>query len=127
VIRLRRQWSADKVIIEDAGSGKSLWQEFRTQGPFIPLMWKVATSKEERFVGSLGEIEAGIILLPNEAPWLETFRSELRAFPSGRHDDQVDSMTQFIQFQLKNWKWTLTDYDASGRARAIVRLRERPY
>jgi phage terminase large subunit-like protein len=34
--------------------------------------------------------------LPEEAPWLGEYQRELLGFPSGRHDDQVDSTTQFI-------------------------------
>ncbi|NWK99112.1 hypothetical protein DM806_26335 [Sphingobium lactosutens] len=127
VIRLHRQWSADKVVIEDAGSGKSLWQEFCHQGPFRPLMWSVTQDKETRFVGTLGEVEAGNLLLPVQAPWLEAFRSELKAFPSGGHDDQVDSFSQFEQFQLNSWKWVETQYDAKGRPLRVVRKSKREW
>ncbi len=126
VVRLWRTWSADKVLIEDAGSGKSLWQEFRTSGPFTPLMWAVRQGKEERFVGCLAEIEEGRILLPTNAKWLDAFKSELRAFPSGRYDDQVDSLVQFIQFQRRSWKWARTVFNEHGRAKQLVRLRRRP-
>jgi predicted phage terminase large subunit-like protein len=36
------------------------------------------------------------VLLPAEAPWLDEFRTELLRFPQGRHDDQVDSLSQFL-------------------------------
>ncbi|WP_051132610.1 phage terminase large subunit [Sphingobium bisphenolivorans] len=127
VIRLWRQWTADRVIIEDAGSGKSLWQEFCHQGPFRPLMWSVTQDKETRFVGTLGEVEARNLLLPAQALWLDAFRSELKAFPSGRHDDQVDSFSQFVQFQLNNWKWVETQYDAKGRPLRVVRKSKRDW
>ena len=44
--------------------------------------------------------EAGHVLLPKEAPWFATFLDELLAFPRGRHDDQVDSVSQFLK-----WAW----------------------
>jgi len=34
--------------------------------------------------------------LRNEAPWLGDLLAELLAFPNGRHDDQVDSVSQFL-------------------------------
>jgi hypothetical protein len=34
--------------------------------------------------------------LPAEAPWLAGWLEELLAFPSGRHDDQVDSTSQSL-------------------------------
>ncbi len=127
VIREKRKWAADQIVIEDAGSGKSLFQEFHVQGPFKPILWPVTDSKDERLIGCLGEIEAGHLLLPEEAPWLDMFLSELRAFPNGRHDDQVDSMTQFILFQLRNWKWALSEYEPNGRLSRTVRLQQRPW
>ena len=33
---------------------------------------------------------------PAAAPWLDEFRSEMLRFPQGRHDDQVDSLSQFL-------------------------------
>ncbi|MET4120500.1 hypothetical protein ABIB90_007540 [Bradyrhizobium sp. JR4.1] len=39
--------------------------------------------------------------LPSDAPWLDEYLSELLAFPYGRHDDQVDSTSQFL-----NWAAT---------------------
>lgn len=127
VYRLRKQWAADKVLIEDAGSGKSLWQELRVGGKFLPVMIRPAVSKEERFTGSLAEVEAGHFLLPRDATWLEAFRSEVRAFPLGRYDDQVDSFSQFVNYQLKHWQYILTQYTPQGRKRNLVRLRKRPW
>lgn len=127
VIRLHKIWQADLVIIEDACSGKSLWQDLRASGPFRPLMIKPWSSKEERFVGTLGEVEAGNILLPTEAPWLEAFRAELKAFPNGRHDDQVDSFSQAVHFQIKSWRWAMTERRPDGRVVRLVRDRKRPW
>lgn len=127
VVRLWRHWSADLVLIEDAGSGKSLWQEFRQTGPLRPYMCHPRESKEERFVGSLGEVEAGRILLPIEADWLPALRSELKAFPAGRYDDQVDSFSQFVQFQLKHWRWAETECDEDGRPIEVIRERQRSW
>ncbi len=41
-------------------------------------------------------IEAGHVALPTGAPWLADFLFELLAFPNGRHDDQVDSVSQLL-------------------------------
>jgi hypothetical protein len=34
--------------------------------------------------------------VPTRAPWLEDFQVEILAFPAGRHDDQVDALSQFL-------------------------------
>jgi len=90
-------------------------------------MIKPWSSKEERFVGTLGEVEAGNILLPLQAPWLDAFRAELKAFPNGRHDDQVDSFSQFVMFQLQNWRWTLAERTPEGRLIRPIRQQKRPW
>jgi hypothetical protein len=41
-------------------------------------------------------IEQGLVYLPRGAPWLESLRQEIRMFPRGSHDDQVDSISQFL-------------------------------
>jgi phage terminase large subunit-like protein len=45
--------------------------------------------------------EAGSVLFPSKAPWLSDFISELLAFPSGRHDDQVDSLSQALTWNVE--------------------------
>jgi hypothetical protein len=34
--------------------------------------------------------------LPTFAPWRGDFESELLSFPNGRHDDQVDTVSQIL-------------------------------
>jgi predicted phage terminase large subunit-like protein len=94
------RWTPDVVLIEDANSGKSLWQEFRATRAWRPVMWKPDRSKEERLIGVTGQLEAGMLALPVDAPWLDDFRRELRAFPYGRNDDQVDALSQFFEYYL---------------------------
>ncbi len=115
IIRLWKTWKADRVLIEKAGAGTSVAQDIRNTGLFVPILCKPALDKETRFTGCFGEIETGLILLPTTAPWLETFRKELQAFPLGKHDDQVDSLSQFINHQRTQWSWVITHYDENGR------------
>ena len=128
MIRLWQQWKPDRVLIEDAGAGKSVAQDIRLSGKFAPMLCKVATDKMSRFTGCFGEIEAGNILLPVEASWLDEFRKELRAFPHGRHDDQVDSLSQFINHQKRHWAWVITEIDPiTQRVRRPVHHSYRPW
>lgn len=127
VIDLRNRYRADKVIMEEAGSGYALYQDLRATGDLRLVMISPASSKEERFNGCLAEVEAGHFLLPVEAPWLDDFRRELQAFPDGKHDDQVDSFSQFVLYQLQNWRSLLEQRDSSGRLRHLVRLSKRPW
>jgi hypothetical protein len=43
-------------------------------------------------------IENGFVHLPKEAGWLAEYLHELTAFPRGRHDDQVDSTAQMLDW-----------------------------
>jgi predicted phage terminase large subunit-like protein len=43
-------------------------------------------------------IEAGSVFVPRQAPWLDKFRAELLAFPMGRYDDQVDALSQGLDY-----------------------------
>ena len=41
-------------------------------------------------------LEAGKVFLRKGALWLDELRSEILAFPQGRHDDQVDALSQLM-------------------------------
>ena len=41
-------------------------------------------------------IVGGISFFPKEATWLADLEHELATFPVGKHDDQVDSISQFL-------------------------------
>ena len=55
--------------------------------------------KLSRTEAQLTDFESGRVILPRHAPWLGEFLNELLAFPNSRHDDQVDSVTQFLGWQ----------------------------
>jgi phage terminase large subunit-like protein len=68
--------------------------------------------KETRFAVQTDKIERGMVHIPRAADWLPEFKRKLLAFPNGRHDDQVDSMTQFLDWIGRR----------RGRARCELRL-----
>lgn len=41
-------------------------------------------------------IESGNVFLPRQAEWVHDFVEEAASFPKGKHDDQVDSMSQAL-------------------------------
>jgi predicted phage terminase large subunit-like protein len=43
-------------------------------------------------------IENGFVYLPEKAAWLEGYIAELTIFPWGKHDDQVDSTSQALDW-----------------------------
>lgn len=54
--------------------------------------------KQTRMRSAIPKIEGGALFLPKSATWLENFLLEYLAFPNGTHDDQMDAMSQFL-----NW------------------------
>ena len=101
VVELARKFRASTILIEDAMTGTSLIQHLRalaTPGVPMPIAIKPVGSKVERFNAETPAIEARHVHRPAAAPWLEDLRRELAQFPNGRHDDQVDSISQFLNY-----------------------------
>jgi len=46
-------------------------------------------------------IENGFVSIPQNAPWLAEYLHEMTVFPNGKHDDQVDSTAQFLDWFKK--------------------------
>src|SRR5260370_18448847 len=68
------------------------------KGMARPIGGKPEGSKVDRMAAQSAKIEAGHVHLPNSAAWLGEFLTELLSFPNGRHDDQVDSVSQFLRW-----------------------------
>lgn len=103
-IRLARDYQARALLVEDQASGTQLIQMLRKEQPSgvpRPIPRKPEGDKLSRLAGITAMIEAGQLLLPAEAPWLLTFKQELLAFPSGRHDDQVDALSQLMNWMVR--------------------------
>jgi predicted phage terminase large subunit-like protein len=95
---------AETVLIEDAGPGMNLLQDLRAsppQGFTRPVGVKPEGSKVDRMAAQSAKIEAGHLHLPRSASWLAELLHELLAFPYGRHDDQVDSVSQLLFWQQR--------------------------
>ena len=96
-----RRYHADTILIEDKVTGTALIQQMRqekTIGVPNPVACTPQGDKVSRLIAESPAIEAGQVLLPEAADWLDPLRSEVAQFPNGRHDDQVDSISQYL-----NW------------------------
>lgn len=96
-IALHERWRSLATLVEDKGSGTSLLQEMRATGlPAIPF--QPSGDKVMRMHAQSVRFEAQSVYLPRAAPWLDELVAELLAFPAGRHDDQVDSISQALEW-----------------------------
>nr|WP_321440526.1 phage terminase large subunit [uncultured Hyphomonas sp.] len=94
------RWVPDRVLIENAASGKPLFQELRSQSKRMEI-FALSTpkdTKEERLRAQTQRLSEGLIKVPAEAHWLASFRQELLGFPNARNDDVVDALTQALKF-----------------------------
>jgi predicted phage terminase large subunit-like protein len=95
-IALAKKYRPKAVLIEDKGSGTSLIQELRWESSLRPISIRPTADKVTRLSIQSAKIEAGQVHLPERAAWLGEFQAEVKQFPLGKHDDQVDSMSQFL-------------------------------
>jgi predicted phage terminase large subunit-like protein len=87
------------VLVEDKANGSAVIETLKTEIPgVIPI--EPDGGKEVRAYAIQPQHEAGNFWLPDPSidPDIETFLTELSAFPGGAHDDETDSWTQGI-----NW------------------------
>jgi predicted phage terminase large subunit-like protein len=75
--------------------------------------YKPKGEKLFRLISQIDLFEGGSVLLPKDAPWLEAFVAELLSFP-GRHDDQVDALTQGLAWRREVWKAPLVQRKTFG-------------
>ena len=101
LVSLAGEYSPNSILIERAGPGLHLLQELRANpahGVPMPIGIRPEAEKIVRMEAQSARFEAGQIHLPKEAPWLSELLHEILAFPNARHDDQIDSVSQFL-----NW------------------------
>lgn len=101
---LHQKWKPHAVLIEDKGSGTQLIQDLRhDSATSIPVLAiEPEGDKITRASACSAMIEAGMVHLPESAEWMADFETELMHFPNSKHKDQVDSLTQFLNWARTN-------------------------
>lgn len=97
--------------IEDKVSGTGLIQTLKREGvPVQGIQRLSGQDKVSRAMDAAPSIEAGLVHLPKDAPWLSDFLAEARAFPQGKNDDQIDPMCDAIKDIIlgdgKSYSWS---------------------
>jgi len=93
-------FGANEVLIEDKASGTQLIQELITDGCYGVTPYQPTCDKIMRLNAQTAMIE-NFVYIPEAAPWLAEYLHELMVFPNGKHDDQVDSTAQFLDWFKK--------------------------
>ena len=88
----------DVVLIEDKASGTALIQDLIADGCHGVTRYQPDCEKIMRMHAQTAMIENGFVYIPETAPWLAEYLHEIGTFPKGKHDDQVDSTAQFLDW-----------------------------
>lgn len=93
----RNKYPGSVLLIEPAGSGTAIIQLCKKQGIHV---WHAppVDDKITRALRHMAYFERGLVLFRQDASWLSTLEKELLAFPNGKNDDQVDSITQALMY-----------------------------
>jgi predicted phage terminase large subunit-like protein len=97
----QKQFEANVVLIEDKASGTQLIQELIADGCHGVTRYQPGCEKIMRLHAQTAMIENGFVHIPETAPWLAEYLHEMSVFPKGKHDDQVDSTAQFLDWFKK--------------------------
>ena len=121
-------FNANVVLIEDKASGTQLIQELITEGFHRVTRYKPECDKIMRLHAQTALIENGFVHLPETAPWLAEYLHEMTVFPKGKHDDQVDSTAQFLDwFKTPMPSWGIYEfYRQKAEALAAAARGEQP-
>jgi len=100
VIDLKNKYQPNTILIEDKASGTSLIQDLKADRipNVIGYEPPSGTDKVMRLYAQTALFENGQVFLPRLANWLNDYRLELTSFPGAKHDDQVDSTTQALDY-----------------------------
>jgi len=97
-IELYEKYLPQEIIIEDKASGQSLIQELKHETRLPIKAIKVNKDKIARVNSITPIIESGNVVLDVNTPGLDKFLNECEDFPNGEFDDQVDTLSQFLEY-----------------------------
>jgi predicted phage terminase large subunit-like protein len=113
---------ASVILIEDKANGPAIVEELQADHDFGASVIAVDPQgdKVSRANAASTDVEAGSVYLPEGAEWVGTFVRTFAAFPGVKHDDDVDSSSQFINWRrTRNLSYGLLELFTSGRAAEI--------
>lgn len=99
------RWRPHALLIEDKSTGEVMCQRLPQERdwvrtPVVPV--HPCGDKVTRMAGVTPTIRDGQVWVPLAAPWLHEFERELQFFPVGKHKDQPDAMSQFLNWRRVN-------------------------
>jgi predicted phage terminase large subunit-like protein len=96
--RFIRKYRPSAVLIEDTGQGPSLTSEIKPQNGMELVLITPLGDKVERLRRHRRAIRRGLVRLPKGAEWRAEFTGEATEFPYGVYDDQMDALSQYLDW-----------------------------
>jgi predicted phage terminase large subunit-like protein len=93
------KYKPNAVLIEDHSSGTGLCQQLQKNGVAGVIPIRPVNDKVTRMFTETTKLQAGNLILAKTAPGADDFYVEYLAFPNGKYDDQIDALSQFLNWQ----------------------------
>ncbi len=94
---VKKHPGTSRKLVEDKANGTAVINTLRGKiAGIIPL--ETEGGKESRAAAAQPTVESGNVFLPEGAHWVEDFIEQFALFPNDLHDDQVDALTQAINY-----------------------------
>lgn len=85
-------WLNEKGVLWRTITGQAA-ARMRERNIFVPCEEYARTADKATMARAIqGRWSQGMVMLPEQAPWLADLEHEMLRFPAGRHDDQVDAL-----------------------------------
>lgn len=125
-IAAQTDYDADFILIEYASNGQALaqdlWQHYpREIRQQMIQSYTPRQSKVVRMDQALVPIHDGKVFIPEQANFLSALLEELRAFPGGINDDQVDALSQALWFFAHEYRNNRHNPAYRARSRVITK------
>jgi predicted phage terminase large subunit-like protein len=111
-----RDWEPDSVIIEKKASGAPLIYEMRAMGIPVQEFTPVRGNDKISRVNAISDLFASGRVWAPPSRWAEEVIDEVASFPSGEHDDYVDTVSlAMMRFRKGGFIKTLLDEEDEPR------------
>ena len=107
---LHSEWDPDQLIVEKKASGAPLIFELREMGISVQEFTPVRGNDKIARVNAVTDLFASGFVWAPDTKWADDVIEECAAFPSGEHDDYVDSVSQAL-LRYRQGGWVKTSLD----------------
>jgi predicted phage terminase large subunit-like protein len=105
-LRLITQYHPKTILIEDASSGPGLAKMLEEHHHRCVLWPTAGLSKEARLEPHLHMFWEGRVLIKSNQPWSTELANEWQRFPFSKFDDQIDALSQYLDWAAEKLRAT---------------------